>query len=157
MNSTHPLGAPHPQTPSGHPVDPHHPQQIAHEPAIVDPLLGNLKKHTDSGDSALELEEMDGDAGDQSHGVSKIRAFGVGGEHIGLSEFKRQTNNTGQGASRVRSFHGRLSDQGLGFLDDSVNAWLDSHPDVDVKFVTSTIGLYDGKIKEPALILNVWY
>jgi hypothetical protein len=45
----------------------------------------------------------------------------------------------------------------LEYLDDSVNKWLDAHPEVEVKFVTSTVGMYDGKIKELALILNVWY
>ena len=61
------------------------------------------------------------------------------------------------GAVRMKSFHGRLSDNGLEYLDNSVNEWLDAHPEVEVKFVTSTVGLYDGKIKELALILNVWY
>ena len=33
-----------------------------------------------------------------------------------------------------------------------VNQWIDGHPEVEIKFVTSTVGLYEGKIKEPALI-----
>jgi len=43
------------------------------------------------------------------------------------------------------------------FLDDKVNEWLDTHLDVEVKHVTTAIGMYDGKIKEPALIVNIWY
>jgi hypothetical protein len=42
-------------------------------------------------------------------------------------------------------------------MDDKINEWLDGHPEIEIKNVTSTVGLYDGKIKEPALILNVWY
>jgi hypothetical protein len=88
--------------------------------------------------------------------VSKIRAFSVAG-HQHNYQFKRQTSVTGSGACRVRSFHGRLSDEGLIYLDEKINEWLDQHPEIEVKNVTTSIGLYDGKIKENALILNVWY
>jgi hypothetical protein len=88
---------------------------------------------------------------------SKIHAFSVGAGAQLANDFKRPTVNTQKGPARVRSFHGRLSEQGLDYLDHAINEWLDRHPDVDVKFVTSTVGQFDGKIKEPALILNVWY
>ena len=88
--------------------------------------------------------------------VSKIKAFGVAGmtqQHT----YKRQTYATGHGACRVRSFHGRLSDEGMAYMDDKINEWLDAHPEIEVKIVTTSIGQYEGKIKEPALVLNVWY
>jgi hypothetical protein len=87
---------------------------------------------------------------------SKIKAFGVAGMHA-THTYKRQTYATGQGACRVRSFHGRLSDEGMAYMDDKINEWLDAHPDIEVKIVTTSIGQYEGKIKEPALVLNVWY
>ncbi|MGA3067814.1 MAG: hypothetical protein ABSF29_13305 [Tepidisphaeraceae bacterium] len=88
---------------------------------------------------------------------SKIRAFSVAEAHIGAHEWKRTPNDNHGGACRVRSFHGRLSDQGMEYLDNAINEWLDKHPEADVKFVTSTVGMFDGKIKDFALILNVWY
>src|SRR4051812_11005694 len=88
---------------------------------------------------------------------SKIRAFGTGQANIASHEWKRRPHSEAIGAVRMKSFHGRLSDNGLDYLDNSVNEWLDAHPEVEVKFVTSTVGMYDGKIKELALILNVWY
>jgi hypothetical protein len=86
----------------------------------------------------------------------KIKAFGEDGtkKH---HDWKRKAAATGQGACRVRSFHGKYSDQGLQYLDDAVNEWLDANPDVEVKFVTSTVGVFEGKIREPALVLNLWY
>lgn len=88
----------------------------------------------------------------------KMQVMGMGsGLHTHRTEFKRKTSATGGGACRVRTFHGRLSDEGMAYMDDKINEWLDEHPDVEVKFVTSTVGLYDGKIKEQALIVNVWY
>ncbi|HEY8666687.1 MAG TPA: hypothetical protein VIL86_08490 [Tepidisphaeraceae bacterium] len=89
-------------------------------------------------------------------GAKKIQAFGVHASHAAKT-WKRPAKITGTGAVRVRSFHGKLSDQGLGYLDDAVNDWLDRHPEVEVKFVTSTTGVFEGKMREPALILNLWY
>ena len=93
-----------------------------------------------------------------SQAPSKIRALGTSIGNLHHQEnFKRATTVTGHGAVRVRSFHGRLSDEGLVYMDTKINEWLDTHPDIEVKFSTTTVGLYDGKIKEPALIVNIWY
>jgi hypothetical protein len=89
--------------------------------------------------------------------ASKIKAFSVAQDRAHMTKFTRQTTVTGRGACRLRTFHGRLSDEGLAYLDDKVNEWLDTHPEIEVKFCTTTVGQYDGKIKEPALIVNVWY
>ena len=48
-------------------------------------------------------------------------------------------------------------DQGLEYLDDAINHFIDEHPEVDVKNVTTTIGMFDGKFKDFALIVNLWY
>jgi hypothetical protein len=71
--------------------------------------------------------------------------------------WKRKPTSTGTGACRVKTFHGKCSDQGLEYLDDAINMFLDEHPEVDVKFVQSSIGMFDGKFKDFALIVNVWY
>jgi hypothetical protein len=72
-------------------------------------------------------------------------------------EYKRATHSNKTGAVRVRTFHCRLSEQGVEYLDQTINDWLEHHPEVEVKFTTSTVGQWDGKLKEPTLILNVWY
>ncbi|HEX8524403.1 MAG TPA: hypothetical protein VF669_19260 [Tepidisphaeraceae bacterium] len=77
--------------------------------------------------------------------------------HHRKHDWKRAPSATGNGACRVKTFHGKLSEQGMEFLDDAINTWLDTHPEFEVKFVTSTVGLFDGKMKDQALILNVWY
>ena len=71
--------------------------------------------------------------------------------------WKRTPHLGGQGACRVRTFHGKLSDQGLEYLDDAINVFLDDHPEIEVKFVQSNVGMFDGKFKDFALIVNVWY
>lgn len=103
------------------------------------------------------LDLVDTDEHGSVDAASKIKAFGTSDVVERRSQWARQTVANGTGACRVRSFHGRLSNQGLEFLDNSVNEWLDRHPGVEVKFVTSSVGTFEGKVREPALILNLWY
>lgn len=91
-----------------------------------------------------------------STGEHKIKAI-VGSGSVRKSQYKRAALTPGTGACRVRTFHGKLSDQGLEYMDNQINEWLDAHSEVEVKFVTSSVGVFEGKIREPALVLNLWY
>ncbi|MGA2497339.1 MAG: hypothetical protein ABSH20_06340 [Tepidisphaeraceae bacterium] len=93
----------------------------------------------------------------QAQPASKIRAFTVAGAHVTSHQFKRQPNVTGHGATRVRTFHGRLSDEGMAFMDDKINEWIDDHPEVEIKHVSTCIGVFEGKIRDQALVVNIWY
>jgi len=87
-------------------------------------------------------------------GSKKIRTFErQGGAE---AEWHRTPNATGTGAIHVRTFHSKLNSDSLAFMDQTINEWLDTHPEYEVKFVTSTIGEFTGKIREPALICQVW-
>ncbi len=57
----------------------------------------------------------------------------------------------------MKTFHGKCSDQGMEYLDDAINVFLDGHPDIEVKFVQSNVAMFDGKFKDFALIVNLWY
>jgi hypothetical protein len=84
----------------------------------------------------------------------KITAFGGGKK--AESEWERVPNATGTGATHVRTFHSKLTDDALRYVDTQINAWLDEHPDFEVKITTTTIGTFTGKVKEPHLICQVW-
>lgn len=71
-------------------------------------------------------------------------------------QWARSPNATGIGAIHVKSFHCRLTGDSLEFLDRQINEWLDAHPQYEVKLVTSSMGTWSGKLKEPNLIVNVW-
>ena len=90
---------------------------------------------------------------------SKIKAFG--GEKASstgpAAKFNRTPHVTGYGACRVRSFLGKISGPGMEFMDNNINLWLDSHPEVEVKFVTTTIGPTDGKSNDTSIVMNLWY
>ncbi len=70
--------------------------------------------------------------------------------------WNRTPNSTGTGAIHVKSFHCKLTGDSLEFLDQQINEWLDAHPQYEVKSVTTSIGIWTGKQKEPNLIVNVW-
>ena len=89
-----------------------------------------------------------------SAGTKKITAFGKGKRHE--ETWSRTPNTTGQGAIHVRTFHSKLTDDALKYMDQLVNEWLDAHPQYEVKFVNSTVGILTGKLKEPHLICQVW-
>jgi hypothetical protein len=138
LHPTHTTPGLHPQPQRAPVTQPTGPRP--HQPPVDDPI-------------AL-VEELTEEETATTH--KKIKAFG---EDSGRKqhEWQRKTIVSGQGACRMKSFHGKYSDQGLQYLDDAVNEWLDAHPDVEVKFVTSTVGVFEGKIREPALVLNLWY
>jgi hypothetical protein len=108
------------------------------------------------------LAEREAPANEPLHPVAKasgrkIRAFDqkLGGANH-EDNWKRTPNVTGTGAIHVKSFHCKLTGDSLEFLDRQVNEWLDAHPQYEVKQVTTSVGEWSGKMKEPALIVNVW-
>lgn len=89
--------------------------------------------------------------------ATKIRTFEQTlrtGRHE--DKWNRTPNSTGTGAIHVKSFHCKLTGDSLSFLDQQINEWLDAHPQYEVKLVTTSIGTWTGKLKEPNLIVNVW-
>lgn len=153
---------------------PHRPMPTPAKSGLVDPLVANTqlggakpiarppadKVRLD--DDPIELASDDDNAppipgvkpGDSV--AKKIVAFGPESRSF-AENWKRPTTVNNTGACRVKSFHCKYSDEGLRYLDNSINTWLDAHPDVEIKFVTSTVNQFEGKIREPALVLNLWY
>jgi hypothetical protein len=157
MNEPRPAASPSLRPPAT--VTPQRPapaQPLHSQPASHLPKVGALPTQPNRADE-VELDPIglvDEVASDAEE--KKIKAFGIIGAHR-AREWKRKTTVTGHGAIRVRSFHGKLSDQGMQYIDEAINDWLDAHPDIEIKFVTSTVGQFEGKIREPALVLNLWY
>jgi hypothetical protein len=87
-------------------------------------------------------------------GGSKITTFGKETRHE--ESWSRTPNTTGAGAIHVKTFHSKLTDDALVYMDQAINEWLDAHPQYEVKFVTSTVGILTGKSQEPHLICQVW-
>lgn len=132
-----------PGAPSGQPAPP----RIIHQASGAGPRTAVEFREPASG-----VPASDGTAA--ANPSQKIRAFGAMKRHE--DEWARTPNLTGQGAIHVKTFHAKLTEDSLVFLDQSVNEWLDAHPQYEVKFISTTIGEFTGKVKEPHLICMVW-
>lgn len=72
--------------------------------------------------------------------------------------FNRELVERSRGATRCRTFHSKLTDAALSYLDNQINEWVDAHPEIHIKFATSTIGLMEAKQhQEPHVIMSVFY
>lgn len=87
---------------------------------------------------------------------SKIRAFAQALVSTHADEWNRKPHANRTGAMHVKSFHAKLTGESLEFLDKQINDWLDAHPEYEVKLVTSTVGDWTGKMREPNVIIQVW-
>lgn len=77
-------------------------------------------------------------------------------EHSG-DKWKRPLNRSGNGATHVRTFQGKMTAQGLEFLDRHINDWLDAHPEAEVKFSTTQIGeVATATGKEQVIVVQLW-
>jgi hypothetical protein len=158
----HPAAAGHP-APTLRPAvqPPHLPQPSHSQPHISQPGLHPVRPVVTPPRSILNdeplalVEELPELEENTVPAPSKIK-FGPDTTHK-THEWKRKPHLTGQGACRVKTFHAKYSDQGLEHIDDQINEWLDAHAEVEIKFVTTTVHVFEGKIREPAIVMNLWY
>ncbi len=127
-------------------------------PVAVEPVADT----PDPADEPISLVESDDDGGRTSgreQVSTKIRNISQAssGAVRHREDFNRQPAVTGAGICRVRTFHAKIQQESLDFMDNVINEWLDENPDIEVKHVTATIGTLAGKHPEPNLILNIWY
>jgi len=108
----------------------------------------------------IEFED-DELGGSQPMSSTRIHSVSVAtlGQGVGWDDnrFKRSLRPDSVGATRMRTFHCRLSDGAIDFMQSQINEWLDSSDKLVVKFVSANIGLFEGKHTEPNLILTVFY
>ena len=90
-------------------------------------------------------------AGDRTGGSSLY------GHSASEAMYKKPMYKSATAATRVRNFHAKLSEGAMLHLDQQVNSWLDTHPDVEIKFASTAVGTWEGKHPEPNLILTIFY
>ena len=99
------------------------------------------------------------DVAEAESGVSKIkigRTLGDAAKKAVKTEYKRKLNLTGQGATRCRIFHSKIALAPLENMEKHINEWLDRE-EIEIKHVTDVVGVLEGKVAEPNLIVMVWY
>lgn len=135
-----------------------------------EPLDDVLDPDFDSGDEGLaeELPESQADANLEGQEISlasiaaptikptsmpNIASSPTPAQH----KFKRHLQHQDKGAIRCRIFHGKLNDGALQFMQDQINEWIDQSPEVDVKSVSTDVGIMEGKTSQPHLIITIFY
>ena len=116
--------------------------------------------HEGEKDIADEPVALIGGDGDRVAGSSLIRSFSTGSTLAGSHDdtrYKRPLAEPNLPATRVRTFHGKLTEAGVAHMDEQINDWLEAHPDIYIKNTTSSIGMFEGKTKEPHVVLTLFY
>ena len=72
-------------------------------------------------------------------------------------KFKRHLQHNERGAIRCRIFHAKLNDGALHFMQDQINDWIDENPEVDIKHLSTNVGVVEGKSSEPHLVITLFY
>ncbi len=93
-------------------------------------------------------------------GSNRIRSFAEASTLAGVhheDNYKRPLAGPNDPATRCRTFHGKLTEAGLAHMDEQINEWLDGNPQVFIKSCASTVGVFEGKTKEPHLLVTMFY
>jgi hypothetical protein len=64
---------------------------------------------------------------------------------------------TGTGARRIRTFHAKLNEGAVRHMDEQINKWLAQHPQIEIKFAQTVVGVWEAKHAEPNLIVTIFY
>lgn len=137
---------------------------LSPQPGEDDELLPEEAIMADDVDQAKEEEPLDlvDLEIDEATGTrTQIKAFGRGARAAARElrheeALKRPLNVTGQGATRTRTFHSKLNDAALALLDQSINEWVDN-AGIEIKCVSSCIGIFEAKKPEPHIFITVCY
>lgn len=78
---------------------------------------------------------------------------GVRPKHV----FRRPLSPNAAAATRCKTFHCKLAIGALDHLDDQINEWVDSNPEVQIKFATTTVGVVEGKHNDPHYLITLFY
>jgi hypothetical protein len=121
---------------------------------------GQAASPVGEGDTPIAFDEEDLEApGPES---SQIRSIGsVAGITFGSAElkedFERPLAPNARNATRCRTFHSKLNDASMAHMNDLINEWVDSNEDITIKFVSTNVGIVEGKHSDPHLIVTVFY
>ncbi len=121
--------------------------------AVAEPVMSAA-----NGNDSTMGEPHDEPKGPRVEGGSAIKTLGARGGGAGEYRFKRPLAPPEKGPTRVHTFHARMSGGALQNLDYAINEWLDQHPDIYVKDVVASVGVFEAKMSsEQHLVLSIFY
>ncbi len=120
-----------------------------------------LADEVDEAEEDEPIDLVDVEIDEATGTQTQIKAFGRGARASARDlrhedVLKRPLNVTGQGATRTRTFHSKLNDAALALMDQAINEWADSG-EVEIKSVSTCVGIFTGKKPESHLLVTVCY
>ena len=115
--------------------------------------------------SPIALPDEDASEGTQGVAAASSSIYGFSGDTFSgggkalrdESKYNRRLEPNAPAATRCRTFHAKLNEGAVAFMNDQINSWVDSEADIRIKFASSTIGIFEGKHADPNLIVTVFY
>lgn len=130
----------------------------AHCVAELKEAGGDVGEGSEDELAPIELDDDDGHATTEMTSTRIRTAESILGDKAWDDEkHKRPLDPGGAGASRCRTFHCRISQGAIDYLNDQINEWLDQNKDITIKSSNTVIGMFEGKHTEPNIILTVFY
>jgi hypothetical protein len=112
----------------------------------------------------VEVEEAGVEGADEPIAYDKkptvIRSFGGAGGLTASAAghtFRRPLLLDTPNATRCRVFHAKLADGAFMHMCEQINEWVDASDEIQIKFVSSCIGVVEGKHADQHLIMTVFY
>ena len=114
--------------------------------------------------SPIAFPDEDASEGTQGVATSSSSIYGFSADTLGggkalrdESKYNRRLEPNAPAATRCRTFHAKLNEGAVAFMNEQINSWVDSEADIRIKFASSTIGIFEGKHADPNLIVTVFY
>ncbi len=98
--------------------------------------------------SLVDETDVDSDA--------RMTAAGQANVSARKTDFKREMNITGNGATRCRVFNSRIAIAPLQSMENTINDWIDENG-IEVKQISQTVATLEGKHAETNFFITVWY
>ena len=92
----------------------------------------------------------------QSKIMTSVHTLGLAGGWDD-SRYKRALISDQAIATRCRTFHSKMNEASLEFMNNQINEWIDGNEGMSIKFASTTIGPFEGKHTEPNLIVTIFY
>lgn len=126
-------------------------------PGTAAPTIQHFAKTPEPEDNPISLEGPDDAPGS---GMSKIHSFATGSSLAGVhhdEKLKRPLSGATDAPTRCRTFHSKLNDASIAYMNDQINEWVDSDVRIFIKTVSTAVGLFEGKHPEPHLFITMFY
>jgi len=123
-------------------------------------LAGGATMKAPGEGEVLETLEVVEDEGERTTSIRAIGADTLAGAAAAAVDdvnYQRPLNPDSPAATRCRTFHAKLNDGAVAYMNRQINEWADGDPTVTIKYASSTIGVWEGKKADPHLIVTVLY